>query len=73
MVKTAAIFCFITALLIYGVTIIAPFLIDPSIVFILLRFAIIIFALGVILGFIHVITERRQEKKKEDWDKLKDY
>ncbi|KJS87863.1 MAG: hypothetical protein JM58_02810 [Peptococcaceae bacterium BICA1-8] len=73
MFKKVAIFCFISAILIYAVTIVTPFLIGPDFVFIFLRFAVILFAIGVVFGMIHVINERRQEKKKEDWDKLKDY
>jgi len=73
MLKSAAIFCFIAAILVYAVTFVAPFLFDPSFVFVFLRFAVILFAIGVVFGMIHVINERRQEKKKEDWDKFKDY
>jgi len=73
MFKTVAIFCFILAIIIYAVTIVSPFLVGPSFVFISLKFAVILFAIGVVFGMIHVINERRQEKKKEDWDKLKDY
>lgn len=73
MLKTAAIFCFITAILIYAITIVSPFFINANITFIFFKLAITLFGIGVVLGMIHVINERRQEKKKEDWDKYKDY
>jgi len=73
LLKTAAIFCFISAILIYALTIISPFFVAFSFTLIFLRLAVILFAIGVVLGMLHVINERRQEKKNEDWDKLKDY
>ncbi|MFZ5945295.1 MAG: hypothetical protein ACOYVD_14415 [Bacillota bacterium] len=71
--KNAAIFCFISAIIIYAVTIISPFFLGEAIAFYLLRLAFVIFDIGVILGLIHVFNERRQEKKKEYWDEWKDY
>lgn len=73
MLKSAAIFCFISAILIYAVTIVTPFLFSPALAFVFLKLAVILFAIGVVFGLVHVINERRQEKKKEDWDKFKDY
>lgn len=73
MLKKSAFFCFISAILIYAVTIIVPFFLDPNSAFILFKLALIIFAIGVILGMIHVLNERKQEKKNENWNKYKDY
>jgi hypothetical protein len=73
MLKSAAMFCFISGLIFYALTIIVPFFFDPNFSFYLFKIAIILFTIGLILGMIHVLNERRKEKRQEDWDKYKDY
>ncbi|MFZ7104750.1 MAG: hypothetical protein ACOWWO_19110 [Peptococcaceae bacterium] len=73
MLKNMALFSFIAAIICYVPIIFLPFFGTGAWTWHLTRIALGLFAVGVVTGLIHVIAERREEKQKEDWDKMKDY
>lgn len=73
MLKKFAMFSLITAIILYGAAIIIPFFVPPHWSLTLIKGSMFFLIIGLGSGFLYVLKERRQEKEKEDWDKMKDY